>query len=201
VDNQEAARVENMLTEKLGLADTYEAPIELYGELTGIHKEQAKWGITYAIIAMAIIIFIVFRRSVVVGTILLCIGLNMLGIVGGMALFQIPLGWPTLAAILMLLGYSIDTNILLVTRVVKRLGGEVRERIVDAMRTGLMMTFTTLAALFALNVFTTHPTLDYLSGALILGLIADLFNTWFLNGGVLIWHMKRREGKEYYVPT
>ena len=200
MDNQEIAHIENMLTAQLGLAGIYEN-LPLYEELTHIHLAQARSGTIYAIIAMAIIIFIVFRRSVVVGTILLCIGLNMLGIVGGMALFQIPLGWATLAAILMLLGYSIDTNILLVTRVLKRLGGEVRERITGAMRTGLMMILTTLAALFALNVFTTHPTLDYLSAALILGLIADLFNTWFLNAGVLIWHTKRRERREFYVAT
>jgi len=99
----------------------------------------------------------------------------------------------------MLIGYAVDTNILLTTRVLKRVGGEPREKVVDAMRTGLMMSGSTLIPLFALNLLTTAPQLYQLTAVLIFGIIIDIFNTWFLNSAIIIRHAERQQRKEYHV--
>jgi len=62
---------------------------------------------------------------------------------------QLSLG--TVAALLMLIGYSVDTDILLSMRVLKRKGA-VDEKIVGAMGTGLTMTGTTIAAVLSLII-------------------------------------------------
>ncbi|MEK6871963.1 MAG: MMPL family transporter, partial [Nanoarchaeota archaeon] len=51
-----------------------------------------------------------------------------------------------IAAFLMLIGYSVDTDILLTSRVLKRSEGSVNHRIFSAFKTGMFMTATALVA-------------------------------------------------------
>lgn len=167
--------------------------------LTSIFKEQAWKAVVGAFIAMTAVLFIVFRHSVVVGIMILCVALDALGAFGGMAIFQIPLSFGSIAGILMVIGYSVDTDILLSNHMLKRFGGDARSRAADAMKTGLMTSGTTITVLVAINLLTTAPLLYELSAALIFGVLADMVNTWFLNVGVLSWHIERRQRREYYV--
>jgi len=198
LSDDEKAQLREILSEEFGVTGSYSA--ESAGPiLTSLHKEQAQWAIIGAIIAMAIIIFITFRHGLTVGVILLCIGLDMLGVVGCMAAFGVPLSLASVAGILMLVGYLVDTHILLSVRVLKRLGGEVRERMADAMKTGLMMSGTTLLAVVAINVITITPALYQLTAVLKFGILVGIINTWFLNAGMVLWYAERLKKREYYV--
>jgi len=164
-------------------------------------QEQARLGFIGAFIAIGIVVLFVFRTKVTISTILFSMALDIVGILGLMTILNVPLSLASFSAILMTLGYGVDTNILLSIRVLKRFGGTARDRAGDAMKTGIMMSGTTLAALIALNVFTTASVLKELSSALIFGVASDFLNTWFLNGGLLLMHVERRKKEEYYVST
>lgn len=164
-------------------------------------QEQARLGFIGAFIAIGAVVLFVFRNKVTISTILFSMALDMVGILGLMTILKVPLSLASFSAILMTLAYGVDTNILLSIRVLKRFGGTARERAGDAMKTGIMMSGTTLAALIALNVFTTASVLKELSSALIFGVASDFLNTWFLNGGLLLMHMERKKKEEYYVST
>lgn len=167
--------------------------------ITGLYTDQAKKAIAVAFIAMGIIIFITFRRRVPVGATLLAVALDMLGVLGCMALFRVELSLASVAGMLMLLGYAVDTNILLTTCMLKRVGGEPWERMVSAMRTGLMMTGTTIIPILALNFFTTAPQIYELTASLIFGMVVDIFNTWLLNGAILLRFIEQLRRKEIHV--
>lgn len=110
---------------------------------------------------------------------------------GAMGLFGIPLTLASFAALLMLIGYSLDTDILLTTRILKR-KGDARENAFDAMKTGLTMSLTGIIAftsLFILSVMTHIPTYFEISGVALAGLIGDMFATWGINA-VLVLHYK-----------
>ena len=105
---------------------------------------------------------------------------------------QLSLG--TVAALLMLIGYSVDTDILLSMRVLKR-KGDVDEKIRGAMGTGLTMTGTTIAAVIALIIvsnflylivpsFTRMDVIADMTTVLIFGLAADVRA--FCQGGSLL---------------
>jgi preprotein translocase subunit SecF len=105
------------------------------------------------------------------------------------------------AALLMLIGYSVDTDILLSMRVLKR-KGTTEEKIIGAMGTGFMMTGTTIAAVFSLILvsnflyliipsFTRMDIIADMTTVLIFGLAADIFNTWVTNAQGLRWYMNR----------
>jgi preprotein translocase subunit SecF len=199
LEEDERGEFENILSQQLGISGDMIRAEGMGGALIGIHREQARNAIIGAAVAMAIVIFIVFRHRVTVGAILLTVGLNMVGIFGCMSLFRVDLSLASIAGLLMLIGYSVDTNILLSSRVLKGVTGEAHERAASAMKTGLMMSGTSLIVLLALNLFTTAPALDQLSAVLIFGIVIDVFNTWFLNAGFLLRYMQKRMRREHYV--
>jgi len=88
---------------------------------------------------------------------------------------------------------------LLTTRVLRTSKGTVNERIDGAMKTGLTMTGTTLGAMIVILVVTSTiiqiPALPNIAAVLLLGLVADLINTWLLNAGILKWYVEEKGGK------
>jgi preprotein translocase subunit SecF len=152
-----------------------------------------------AYILMASVIFFAFRDFIPSIAVMLAATCDALIAAGGMSLFGILLEPASLVALLMLVGYSVDSDILLTTRVLRRKTGEVNKRIDNAMKTGLTMTGTTIAVmlviLFISSTLTQIHTLSSIASVLLLGLFADLITTWFMNAGMLKWYIEEKGGK------
>jgi preprotein translocase subunit SecF len=99
-----------------------------------------------------------------------------------------------IAAFLMIIGYSVDTNILLTTRAVKTREGTLNSRIYGAFKTGMLMSITALSALLpAFFIVTGLPdSFRQIFLILSLGLISDIFNTWTTNAGIIKWYCERK---------
>ena len=152
-------------------------------------------------IFMAIVVFVVFRQFVVSALVVLCALADILIAAASMNLTGVELSLGTVAALLMLIGYSVDTDILLSMRVLKR-KGDVDEKIKGAMQTGLTMAGTTISAVIALIIisnflylivpsFTRMDIIADMTMVLIFGLAADVFNTWVTNAQGLRWYLGR----------
>ncbi|MBU2612607.1 MAG: hypothetical protein KKB62_02715 [Nanoarchaeota archaeon] len=102
-----------------------------------------------------------------------------------------------IVAFLMLIGYSVDTDILLTTRMLKRKEGSLNERIYGAFKTGTTMTLTSFFALLValIVVQSFSVVLAQIFTILVIGLGFDLLNTWVTNVSILKWHIERREGE------
>jgi preprotein translocase subunit SecF len=57
------------------------------------------------------------------------------------------------------------------------------------------MVGTTLAAVIIAIIFTESETLRQIMLIILIGLIADIFNTWIQNAGILRWYVEHRERK------
>ncbi len=158
-------------------------------------RSQGLKAFLVAYIFMTIVVAAAFREFIPTVAVLAAATCDILIAAGGMSLLGIQMEPASLAALLMLIGYSVDSDILLTARVLKRRGFEVNERIDEAMTTGLTMTGTTLAALLMIQVVSTWvlpiETLKNISAVLLLGLAADLITTWFMNAGILKWYIER----------
>ncbi|MDD3408948.1 MAG: protein translocase subunit SecF, partial [Methanobacteriaceae archaeon] len=144
---------------------------------------QVYWALLFAFIFMAITVFIVFREPVPSVAVILAALCDIVIAIGGMALFKIPLSIASVGALLMLIGYSVDTDILLTTRLLKRHDGTVVKRASDAIETGLTMSISAISAMVVLYIVTAFlipeaSTLTSISSVLILGLCADILTTW-----------------------
>lgn len=165
---------------------------------------QVYWAILFAFIFMAITVLLVFKQIVPAFAVIISAFLDIVFAAGGMAVLKVPLSIASVGALLMLIGYSVDTDIMLTTRLLKRKNGTEVERATEAMKTGLTMSLAAIAAMAVLYIVTilTMPqarTLSEISIVLILGLIADILNTWFLNLGILrkfIDHQKDKKHKK-----
>lgn len=158
---------------------------------------QVYYALAFAFLFMAITVFIVFRNFVPSMAVILAALCDIIIAVGGMSVFGIPLSVASVGALLMLIGYSVDTDILLTTRVLKRREGTINERAIDAMKTGFTMAAAAIGSMVTLYVVTVlfipyALTLSEIASVLIIGLVADVVATWLMNLGILRWYMEAR---------
>lgn len=176
-------RLESSISDRY---DTYQ--ITTVSEVFGADLQgQAAIALVIAFLAMSGIVLILFRKVVPAGTIVMAALGDMVVAAGFMNVIGLELSLGTVAALLMLIGYSVDSNILLTNWMIKR-RGTIRRRYNSAFKTGATMAVTTLSAILVLAIvsFIGGITVLYeIAAVLFIGLVADVLNTWFLNGSVL----------------
>ncbi|MHC1599539.1 MAG: protein translocase subunit SecF, partial [Candidatus Methanospirareceae archaeon] len=169
-------------------------------------QKQAVRAVLIAFTLMAIVVSVVFRTFVPSFAVVLSAFSDIIIAMACMNLIRMELSLGTVAALLMLIGYSVDSDILL-TRNLLHKKGEVNEKVRTAMKTGITMTFTTFIAIFAMflvsssihlfsSYFAAIPMLRDISLVILFGLVMDLLNTWLLNAGILKWYVERKERKD-----
>lgn len=98
-----------------------------------------------------------------------------------------------IAAFLMLVGYSVDTDILLSTRVLKRLEGTIHDRIVGAFKTGMTMMVTSIVAALIGLLVSQSDTIRQIMLIILIGLLVDIVNTWLQNAGIIRIYAERAQ--------
>ncbi|MDD1683886.1 MAG: protein translocase subunit SecF [Methanoregula sp.] len=175
-----------------------DAKIDQIGESFGKSlQSQAALAIVFSFIGMAIVVFLTFRTFVPSVAVVFSALADMVMAAAGMNIVGIPLSLGTTAALLMLIGYSVDSDILLTNRVLKR-QGKLNDKLMGAFHTGMIMTSTTLAAvaaLFVVSWFGSIQIIMEISAVLLIGLVADIINTWLTNVGILKWYVLKGGGK------
>jgi preprotein translocase subunit SecF len=157
----------------------------------GDTQRLALIGVAIAFAGMSVLTFALFRSFVPSVAIVISAFSDIVVPLALMNLFGIRLSLGTVAALLMLIGYSVDSDILLNNHVLRRSGG-FYESAYRAMRTGVTMTLTSIAAMAVMAITATLfgiPLLPEIGTVLVFGLTADLMNTYMLNMSLLRWYM------------
>jgi preprotein translocase subunit SecF len=193
MDDAEFRSLSALISEKFP-----DAKVDQIGETFGkTLQSQAVLALIFSFIGMAIVIFLAFRTFVPAVAVVLSAFADMVMTAATMNIVGIPLSLGTLAALLMLIGYSVDSDILLTNRVLKR-QGKLNDKLSGAFRTGIIMTSTTLAAAAAMFIvawFGSVLILMEISAVLLIGLVFDVMNTWLTNVGILKWYILKGGGK------
>jgi preprotein translocase subunit SecF len=156
---------------------------------------NTQWAVGMSFVLTAIVVILIFRSFIPSVAVLAGAIADIIIALGGMGLFQVPLTLPSIAALLMLIGFSLDTDILLTTRVMRRSEGTPRDRAYEAMKTGVMMAFVSIigfSALFILSLLTQISTYYQISAVAIFGLVGDIFATWCTNAVIVLWDVERK---------
>ncbi len=141
--------------------------------------------------ASAVIIVLVFRSAVPTLAVLFGAFTDIMVTLGVMGALQIPLSLASVAALLMLIGFSLDTDMLLTIRALKRQEGTVRERVYDAMKTGITMNTCAIAAFTVLVLASLALQVEvyYEIGAVaVIGSLVDFVATWLGNASMVLWY-------------
>ena len=157
-------------------------------------REQGFKALILSFILMSIVVFLAFKEPIPCIAVIQAAICDIAISVGGMSLLHIPLESASIGALLMLIGYSVDTDIMLTSRTLKDRSREFNDQVDDAVKTGLTMNGTTLVALSVVYVvsvmFTQIPMWTNISSVLIIGLFADLPATWLTNAGIIKWYLE-----------
>jgi len=153
-------------------------------------QQTALFGIAVAFLGMSVLAFAFFRTFVPSAAILISAFSDIVIPLAIMGLVGIKLSLGTVAALLMLIGYSVDSDILLNNHILRREGG-FYESTKRAMRTGVTMTLTSLAAMTVMAITAALFGIELLASiglVLVLGLATDLMNTYMMNLSLLRWY-------------
>ncbi len=144
---------------------------------------------------MGIVVFIRFRKEKTIVpsfAIVLSAFSDIVITLAIMILLGIQLSPSSFIALLLLIGYSVDTDILLTTRVlVRKATGDFQERLLRAMKTGMTMVATTFTAVLLLYLTSTSPALKEIAAVILIGILIDVMNTWVQNAAILQWYLER----------
>ncbi|MFC5133463.1 MULTISPECIES: protein translocase subunit SecF [Haloferacaceae] len=150
----------------------------------------AVFGVGLAFLGMSVLVFALFRTFVPSVAVVASAFSDLVIPVAAMNLLGIEMTLGIVAALLMIIGYSVDSDILLNNSVLRRTG-EFYESVNRAMRTGVTMTVTSMAAMIVMAIVATVFGIGLLRDIgiiLAIGLCADLMNTYLLNVALLRWY-------------
>ncbi len=193
----EAEIIKAKLEKYLGYALTQEnSSIEFSGKaLSSGFYQQLRLAIIIAFVLMALVAFFVFRTFVPSFAIILSAFADIVMTIIVVDLLGIQLSIAGIIAFLMLIGYSVDTDILLTSRALKNTEGALNERLYDAFKTGITMTLTSIVAV-GVSLVIIHgysEVLKQIFFILLIGLGFDIMNTWFTNAPLLKWYIEAKK--------
>lgn len=171
----------------------YNASIDGFNSISasvsGTFFRQAQFAFILAFTTMSIVIFYAFKNFTPSIAVVFAAAGDIIIAAGGMAFFGIPLTLGSLAALLMLIGYSVDTDIVLSTRVLRMNRGSVNSRMWDSLKTGVTMSSGGVAGftiLYIVSYSIVGPSeLSNIAAVMVIGLLADMPLTWFGNTAIL----------------
>lgn len=165
-------------------------------EFTGSSLSQSFYrqlliAILVSFIFMAIVVFIIFKKLVPSFAVILAAFANILMTLVVVNMIGIEVSSAGIIAFLMLIGYSVDTDILLTTRALKRHEGSLNKRIWDSFKTGMTMTLTSIVAVGVAFLATSSfsSVLNEIFIILLIGLGFDILNTWLTNTSIIKWYV------------
>jgi preprotein translocase subunit SecF len=153
---------------------------------------QVGLAILLAFAFMSIVVFFLFKTPAPSLAVITCAFSDMVFTIGMINIFHIKLSTAGVAALLMLIGYSVDTDILLTTRLIRSGKGDYLERTMQAMKTGLTMTAAIIMTCVVGLIFAQSDVLRQIFTILLFGAIADIIFTYITNAHLLWWWMEKK---------
>jgi preprotein translocase subunit SecF len=163
--------------------------------LSGSFYKQLLLAILIAFLFMGIVVFIIFRNFIPSMAVIISAFADILMTLVFVDMIGMKMSTAGIVAFLMLIGYSVDTDILLTTRILKRTDGNLNKRLFGAMKTGMTMTLTSFFAIGIALIFVSSfsITLTQIFAILVIGLAFDLLNTWITNVSILKWYVEAKK--------
>ena len=146
-----------------------------------------------AFVLMCITVFIIFRKVVPSLAVIFSALLDLIATIAVIDLLHIRISAAGIAAVLLLVGYSVDTDMLLTTRMIKRKEGSIWQRIVSSAKTGLTMTAAGLVTTLIGYFLASSLVLQQMFLIISIGLVIDVIATYVMNASLLKWYLEKKE--------
>jgi len=173
--------------------DNSNSSIEFTGaSLSKSFYKELIFAIILAFIFMTIVVFFLFKMFLPSFYVVLCAFTDIIVPLAIINMAGITVSTAGIAAFLMLIGYSVDTDILLTTRCLKRREEDLNKRIYNSFKTGITMTITSLVAVLVAYFIVFSPVLKEVFLILSIGLCVDIIGTWLMSASLVKWYCEIR---------
>jgi preprotein translocase subunit SecF len=171
--------------------------VEIIGSSLGnAFFSQMVKALLVAFLLMSIVVLIYFRNFIPSVAVIAAAFSDILVTLAIFNLTGLKLNTAGVAAFLMLIGFSVDTDMVLSTRVLKRTEGTIMERVYSATNTGMTMIFTMLVAILTTLIFVQSDVIKQIMIILLIGTLVDFIMTWIQNVGILRLYLERKSHKK-----
>lgn len=191
-EEQFIRNVETYFETDFELGDNYASNF-ISPTLSSAFFKQAVYILLISLFFMSLVIFLYFKKLIPSGAVVLSAIFDIVVTVGILDFFRFEISIAGIGALLMLIGYSIDTDVLLTNRLIKEFGDDYMEKASYAFKTGLLMTVTTLIAGIAALILTNSDVIFEIALILVIGLLVDFISTWIQNAGILLWWLEKNK--------
>ena len=160
--------------------------------------DSIRAGVLASVVGLALVIlFMVFYYRGAGVNAVVALLLNMLVTVAALVIFDATLTLPGIAGLILTIGMTVDTNVLIFERIREEL--ETGKTVASAVEQGFARAFvtvidthvTTIVSALFLFVFGTGPIRGF-AVTLVLGLMANLFSAVYVSRTIFIWLLNRR---------
>ena len=153
--------------------------------------QQAFFVLILAFIFMALTILYIFKIPLVSLYVALCPAFDIIETLAISQLIGIKLSLASFAALLMIIGYSVDDDVMIATRILKSTS-DIKVKLKESFKTSFTTTAATLVALLALYAMSLSSVITQIASVLLIGLLVDLQNTWLFDTTLLRWYNERK---------
>lgn len=154
--------------------------------------KQAKIALILAFAFMAVVILFIFKAPMLSLYTSMCPAFDIIETLAVTQLLGIDLSLASFAALLMIVGYSVDDDVMIASRVLKRGDVSMEQRFKGGFKTSITTTVATIAALITLFMLSLSSVITQIAVVLLIGLIFDFINTWLLNVNLLRFYIKKK---------
>lgn len=186
--------LEASLEKYLGIElDQNNLSLEIVG--SGLGKSfyrQMLIGIMFSFLLMAIVVFLTYRTFIPSIAVVFAAFMDIVVTLAIVNLVGIKLSAAGISAFLLLIGYSIDTDILQTTRVIKRKEGTAIDRMAESVKTGLTMTLAAVVAMGVGYFVSTSYTMKEMFLIILIGLFVDIIATYLMNSSILLRYAEKK---------
>ncbi len=181
------------------------APIQYQEERTvgpSLGADSIKAGVTASVVGVAlVVVFMIFYYKGSGVNAMIALLLNMIITVAAMVIFGATMTLPGIAGLILTIGMTVDTNVLIFERIREEL--QTGKTVASAVEQGFDRAFvtvidthvTTIVSSLFLFVFGTGPIRGF-AVTLVLGLLANLFSAVYVSRTIFMWLLGRKRKVE-----
>jgi preprotein translocase subunit SecF len=96
----------------------------------------------------------------------------------------------------MIVGYSVDDDVIVASRVLKRSDISISDSIRSSFKTSTTTVLATMVALITLYIMSISSVITQIASFLLIGLVFDFMNTWLFDVTLLRWYAEKKGVKK-----
>ncbi len=154
--------------------------------------KQLMIAILFAFVLMGISVFITFRTFAPSIAVISAALMDIVITLAAVNLIGINISTAGIVAFLLVIGYSVDTDILLTNYSIRKRDGKLFDRMFHSMKTGLTMTACACVVMLAGLIVSNSLVIKEMFLIILIALIVDVFSTYLTNAGILWIYCKKK---------